>query len=190
MSKLSVALLAVVSFAACSNGSPIAPSADGLTSAARGGVPPVTGVYELSFLSVAAGWPEVETLPVLTAELLLRAYVSDSAGQPATAGSVTIEYCSYGGVKNDINRPDEAPMEACAEGTATWVRLASRSVTAGGCPNFAPGPETGYVCVGYGIVRIPRIVGFRAVYQPKGSGIAAATTAPENFKWVAASTGV
>jgi len=183
MSKVSLVLLAVVSFAACSNGSPTAPSAEGILSAAKGGVSSAPGVYALSFFAqVGVVWTEVETLPVRTG-LLVRAYVTSSAGQPATTGSITIEYCSYGGVKNDINRPDEAPLEACAAGTATWVRLASRSVTAGGCPNFGAGLEPGYVCANFGSVEIPRTVGFRAVYQPKGSGIAAGTTPPENFTW-------
>jgi hypothetical protein len=184
MSKVSLVLLAVVSFAACSNGSPTAPSAEGILSAARGGVSSAPGVYELSFLEQVGGvWTEVETLPVLR-EVLVRAYVSDSTGQPATAGSVTIQYCSYGGVKNDIHRADEAPMEACSAGTATWVRLMSRSVTAGACPDFGAGfDQPGYVCVNFGIVTIPRTVGFRAVYQPRSSGIAGGTTAAENFTW-------
>jgi len=185
VSKLSLVLLALVSFAACSNGSPTAPSADGIISAARGGVSPAPGVYALSFLSQVNGaWTEVQTLPTRTAYLMLRAYVTNSAGQPATAGSVTIQYCSYGGVKNDINRPDEAPMEACLAGTATWVRLASRSVTAGGCPDFGAGLLPGYVCTEFPTVQIPRTVGFRAVYQPKGSSIAAGTAGPANFTWV------
>src|SRR5688572_8083810 len=97
-------LLTAVSFAACSNGSPLAPSADGIATAARGPTA-VAGVYELSFRSRYPDgvWKDVQTLPVRVAELLLRAHVTDSAGQPAAEGSVTIQYCSYGGPTGDIN---------------------------------------------------------------------------------------
>ena len=186
MSKLSVVLLAAMAFAACSSGSPTGPSADGLASAARGGAPAASGLYDLQFRSQYpdGDWKDVDTLPVSAAELLIRVHVTDSTGQPATSGSVTIEYCSYGGQKNNIDRPDEAPAAACATGTARWVRHTSRSVTAGGCPEFAtPELATGYVCANFGVVQIPRSVGFRAVYQSRSGGIAAGTTLPEDFTW-------
>jgi hypothetical protein len=41
--------------------------------------------------------------------------------------------------------------------------------------------------VNFGIVSIPRVVGFRIRYEPQGSGIPAGMTAPENFTWVEAS---
>jgi hypothetical protein len=187
MWNISLLLLAATSVAACSNGSPMAPSPDSIVSAERpGGEVAAPGVYELSFRSSFPDgkWKEVSTLPVGRAELVIRAHVTDSSGRPATAGSITIQYCSYGGPAGDINRPDEAPMEACADGTATWVRHTSRSVTAGGCPEFSkPELSYGYVCANFGIVRIPRTVGFRAQYQPKSSSIAAGTTAPKDFTW-------
>jgi hypothetical protein len=110
---------------------------------------------------------------------MLQGYVADSAGAAATAGSVTFEYCSYAGRPNDPAAADEAPMEACDQGTASWARLSSISVTAGSCPGFG----TGYACWNFGPVDIPRQVGFRIRYQPQGSGIPAGTTAPRNFTW-------
>jgi hypothetical protein len=127
---------------------------------------------------------EVSSLVVSSEELTLKAYVTDSAGQPATVGSVTFEYCSYKkGPANDISRPDEAPLEACAEGSASWARLASMSMTEQRCPRLG----IGYACYNFGIVRIPRVVGFRMRYDPRNSGIASGGTLPKNFVWVAAS---
>jgi len=57
------------------------------------------------------------------------------------------------------------------------------SVTAGRCPLLG----NGYACVNFGVVQIPRDVGFRIRYEPQGSGIAAGMTVPENFTWVAGS---
>jgi hypothetical protein len=144
-----------------------------------------TGTYTLSFIARVDGTlQEVTSLPVLSTELILKAYVADSSGQPAQRGTVTFEYCSYkGGPPNDITRADEAPKEACEQGTASWARLMSLSVTAGTCPGLG----TGYACVNFGIVRIPRDVGFRFRYSPQGSSIAAGTSEAKNFTWVAAS---
>lgn len=182
-------IVGVLCFAlvACSGQSPVTPTASaalGGSLSARG-APGVPGVYELSFnVFRNRTYQEVSSLPVSSQELILKAYVSDSSGRAAKAGSVTFEYCSYKGrPPNDIERADEAPMEACAEGSADWARLASLSVTTGSCPTLG----TGYACVNFGIVRIPREVGFRIRYEPQGSGIAAGMTEPKNFTWVAGS---
>jgi hypothetical protein len=187
MSRLIVTLLAATSFAACSSQSPVTPSP---SSAAAGdlsarGSQATPGVYDLSFNVWSNGtYQEVSSLPVSSQELILKAYVTDSSGLPAQKGSVTFEYCSYkGGPPNDIARADEAPKEACEQGTASWARLTSISVTAGRCPTLG----TGYACMNFGIVRIPRDVGFRIRYEPQGSGIAGGMTQPENFTWVAGS---
>jgi hypothetical protein len=96
---------------------------------------------------------------------------------------VTFEYCSYTGLPpNDITRPDEAPKEACEQGTGSWARLGSKSVAAGTCPSLG----TGYACLDFGVVRIPRSVGFRFRYSPQGSDIAAGTSEAHNFTWVSA----
>ena len=182
-----VTLLAAASFAACSGQSPLTPSPPSVVEgdlSARGsqGAP---GVYDLSFNVFGNGiYTEVSSLAVSSQDLILKAYVTDSSGGAAQKGTVTFEYCSYkGGPPNDIERADEAPKEACADGSATWARLTSMSVSAGRCPTLG----TGYACMVFGIVRIPRDVGFRIRYEPKGSGIAAGITEPENFTWVAGS---
>ena len=188
--RLIVTLLAATSFVGCSSQSPFTPSpaspAVGDLSARGSQASP--GVYDLSFNVFVSGssgiYQEVSSLAVSSQELILKAYVTDSSGLPAQKGSVTFEYCSYkGGPPNDITRADEAPKEACEQGTASWARLTSISVTAGRCPTLG----TGYACMNFGIVRIPRDVGFRIRYEPQGSGIAGGMTQPENFTWVAGS---
>jgi hypothetical protein len=175
-------------FAACLSQSPVTPDTSaGAAAGPRAAVAnaSATGTYTLSFIARVDGTlQEVTSLPVLSTELILKSYVADSSGQPAQRGTVTFEYCSYkGGPPNDITRADEAPKEACEQGTASWARLMSLSVTAGTCPGLG----TGYACVNFGIVRIPRDVGFRFRYSPQGSSIAAGTSEAKNFTWVAAS---
>ena len=167
--------------AACSGPSPVAPGA----STSGGGpqnarsAPALPGVYDLSFRAfLSGGFQEVFSLPV-NRELILMAHVSDSVGQPAPAGAAAFEYCSYKGRSNDITRPDEAPKEACEQGLASWARLTNIAVDAGRCPGFGDG----YACLNFGIVRIPREVGFRFRYSPQGSAIAAGTSAAKNFTW-------
>lgn len=186
-SRLLVSLLATGAVAACSNQSPVTPSpgsaiAGDLSARPAAAVP---GVYDLSFnVFQNQTYQEVSSLAVSSQELILKAYVTDSSGLPAQKGTVTFEYCSYkGGPPNDIARADEAPKEACEQGTASWARLTAVSVSAGRCPTLG----TGYACMNFGIVRIPRDVGFRISYQPQGSGIPAGMTEPENFTWVAGS---
>jgi hypothetical protein len=118
-------------------------------------------------------------MPVLTDELILAAHVTTSSGVAATSGTVTFEYCSYKGLPpNDITRADEAPLEACADGSAAWNRL---TATALGCPQLGPG----YACTGFGVVHIPRKIGFRFRFSGAKSGIASGTSAPLNFEWTA-----
>ena len=186
--RLILAVVATASIVACSGESPVTPAPASAAAAADQSARPsqgVPGVYELTFNTYRNRiYTVVSSLPVSSEEMILKAYVTDSAGQPATAGSITFEYCSYKtGPANDINRPDEAPLEACQQGTASWARLSSASVTDGRCPFLGDG----YACVNFGIVRIPREVGFRMRYNSKGSGIASGGTAPENFVWVAGS---
>jgi hypothetical protein len=181
--KVLVARLTTMTMAACATESPVAPETSPAASgslSARPEVPP--GVYDLAF-HASGDWTyeDITTLPVLSRELILKAYVADSAGRPAGKGTVTFEYCSYkGGPPNDITRPDEAPKEACEQGSASWARLTSMSVSEGRCPTLG----TGYACMNFGIVRIPRTVGFRFRYASQGSGIASGISAARNFTWV------
>ena len=185
---LAIVVLPGLVLAGCSNQSPIAPESP---SAAAGGASASDarssspGVYTLSFIARVDGTvQEVTSLPVLSTELNLKAYVTSNAGEPAQGGAVTFEYCSFkGGPRNDITRPDEAPKEACDQGGASWVRLTSLPVNAGTCPELG----TGYACMNFGIVSIPRDIGFRFRYSPQGSGIASGTSEATNFTWVPAS---
>lgn len=179
-----IALLTTIILAACSGAqSPAAPSAaaGGTDSLSAKGSAAAPGVYELTFNTYRNGvYTQVSSLPVSSQELILKAYVTDSAGAPARKGTVTFEYCSYtGGPANDITRPDEAPKEACDAGTATWARLQAMTVDSGRCPTLG----LGYACSNFGIVRIPRDVGFRFRYNPQGSPVAAGTSEMKNFTW-------
>jgi hypothetical protein len=180
-------VLGVFAFAGCSNPTPLAPAAApggaGELSAKPSAATP--GVYTLTFVARVAGTlQEVMSLPVQTAELILMASVTSSTGSAAQAGTVTFEYCSYkGGPPNDITRADEAPKEACEQGTASWARLTSLSVSPGMCPALGPG----YACMNFGVVRLPRDVGFRFRYASQGSGIASGTSQSKNFTWTIAS---
>jgi hypothetical protein len=151
---------------ACSVQSPIEPSVTGAATALTA-VQSVTGVYTLTFHDTTG--TEVASLPVLE-ELILRARVTDTSGQPAQAGSVTFEYCSRRGPTNDITRADEAPMAECAAGTARWRSLLSLSVN-----------QSGEAAMNFGFVRIPRTIGFRFKYRGTRNGIASGTSVPRDF---------
>jgi hypothetical protein len=159
-------------------------------SAERTGAPPVAadamrpaearaaaaaGTYELSFLT--SGLVPVTSLVVGSGELTLGAHVAAAAtGQPAAAGVASFEYCSLEGLPpNDITRADESPLESCASGDASWARLGSAEVNA-----------SGNAYLNFGVVQIPRTVGFRFRYAERRSGIAGGTSEPANFTWVAA----
>ena len=179
-------VLSVFTLAGCANPSPLAPAAApggaGELSAKPSAATP--GIYTLTFLARVDGTlQEVTSLPVQTAELILKASVTSSAGSAAQSGTVTFEYCSYKGrPPNDISRADEAPKEACEQGTASWARLRSLYASSE-CPALAPG----YACLGFGVVRLPRDVGFRFRYASQGSAIASGMSQPKNFTWTAES---
>lgn len=189
MKKLNLApiFLGVLAFAGCSNPTPLSPAAapGGAVESSAKPSAATQGVYTLTFMARVDGTlQEVTSLPVRTAELILKAYVTSSTGSAAQAGTVTFEYCSYkGGPPNDISRADEAPKEACEQGTASWARLTSLSVSPGMCPTLGPG----YACMNFGVVRLPRDVGFRFRYASQGSGIASGTSQAKNFTWTAGS---
>lgn len=185
-SKLAL-IIPIVTFGlcACADRSPVAPSApvDAAGDASARASASTPGRYELSFYADRiGGWVPVTSMPVLSDELILAAHVTTIAGVAATSGTVTFEYCSYNGLPpNDITRADEAPLEACADGSANWARLTSIGLDAPGCPQLGPG----YACMDFGIVRIPRKVGFRFRFSAQRSGIASGTSIPQNFEWTA-----
>lgn len=143
----------------------------------------VPGVYDLSFRVFRNGvFVPVSSLPVLSEEMILMANVEDASGNPAQNGTVTFEYCSYKGTPpGDIDNPDEAPKEACDAGKATWDRLGRATI--GTCLGH---PLPGTACVFFGIVRIPRDVGFRFKYAGRRGGVDSGMSGAANFTWTAA----
>jgi hypothetical protein len=140
---------------------------------------PVPGKYELFFFtSGPSGLEPVSSLPVCTStvceELILNAHITEeSSGLPAQSGLVVFQYCSYKGLPpNDITRADEAPLEACEiDGTAKWANLATFKVN-----------QSGDAFLDFGVVLIPRTIGFRFQYKGQG-GIANGVSDPKNFIW-------
>jgi hypothetical protein len=168
-----VAVLPGLAFVACSDRSPVSPD---LAPASGGPTLAVSapGTYDLEFYRITAtGLEKVTSLPVLSDELILGALIKDANGVPAHGGSVTFQYCSFKGLPpNDINRADEAPLQACADGTAKWAFLGTVPVDA-----------TGNAFLDFGIVRIPRTVGFRCKFSGKGTPISSGNCLPEDFLW-------
>jgi hypothetical protein len=85
----------------------------------------VPGTYELSFCP--------GSILNVNQELILHAYVADSLGNPATAGSVSFQACSRGSIRSLGTDPQ--PSAACdIYGTAQWVSWEPpRRVAAGFC---------------------------------------------------------
>lgn len=179
-------VLSVFAVAGCANPSPLPPAAAPAGARELSAKPSAAapGVYTLTFMALVDGTlQEVVSLPVETAEVILKASVTSSTGTAAQAGTVTFEYCSYKGrPPNDITRADEAPKEACEQGTATWARLRSLYVSSE-CPLLEPG----YACTTFGVVHLPRDVGFRFRYASQGSEIPSGTSPSKNFTWTAGS---
>jgi len=173
-----VALLGAGAVVACSGQSPA--SSDATDDPIRGLSllsQPVTGSYQLAFFkSGPSGLEPVSSLPVLSDELILGVHVEDESGSPAQRGAVIFQYCSLKGFPpNDIDRADEAPSHNCEDGSATWANLGSASVD-----------ESGNAYLNFGVVMIPRVVGFRCRYLGHGSGIANGVCAPMDFTWTPA----
>jgi hypothetical protein len=166
LAGLIIPVVAGAAMVACSGQSPVGSEA---VEAPRSVVQALPGTYTLSFVS---GGQTVTSLPV-GSEVGLKAEVTDAFGAPAQNGSVTFEYCSFKGLPpNDITRADEAPKEACESGEADWARLTGVRVTASGVP-----------LVGFGVVQIPRTVGFRIQYTGGQAIGIASGSASANFTW-------
>jgi hypothetical protein len=172
LAGLLVVIVGAAALVACSDQSPVSPSANpGLSADVRVLARTASGSYQLSFF--ANGLVPVSSLTVFQ-ELILGAHVADGSGAPAQSGSVTFQYCSYkGGPANDINRPDEAPSAACATREAAWANLIS-----------VPVDGSGNAYMNFGYVSIPRTVGFRFKYTGQRGGIANGVSAPSDFTWV------
>ena len=138
--------LSGVALVGCSRQSPVEPAGAAAAPSelsARAAAAP--GTYDLFFLN--RGQP-VESL-VVGQEVTLKAHVTSSAG-PVTSGTAIFQYCSRPGPKNDITRADEAPKAECEAGTARWTTLVSVGLN-----------QFGDAYGGFGVVRIPRTIGFR-----------------------------
>ena len=164
--------LSGVALVGCSRQSPVEPTGAAAAPSelsARAAAAP--GTYDLSFLN--RGQP-VESL-VVGQEVTLKAHVTSSAG-PVTSGTAIFQYCSRPGPKNDITRADEAPKAECEAGTARWTTLLSVGLN-----------QFGDAYGGFGVVRIPRTIGFRYQFRSDRSGVAAGTSPAKDFTWVAGS---
>jgi hypothetical protein len=173
LARLLVVIVGAAALVACSDQSPVSPSANPRPSPEMGALArtAASGSFQLSFFT--NGLVPVSSLTVFQ-ELILGAHVADGSGAPAQGGSVTFQYCSLkGGPPNDINRADEAPSAACATRDASWANLISVPVDA-----------SGNAYMNFGFVSIPRTVGFRFKYTGQGSGIANGVSGPSDFTWV------
>ena len=172
--SITVLTLAAGALSACAGDSPLSPAMGPEAALSARGATTAAGTYDLSFYT--NGLVPVATLTVGTSELILKAHVASALGVPAQKGTVTFEYCSLKGLpSNDITRADEAPSSACADGTGSWTRLTSIAVNA-----------SGDAYMDFGVVLIPRTVGFRVRYSSQGSSVASGTGAPQDFTWVVA----
>jgi hypothetical protein len=174
-----IALIAaiLVGLTGCSSQSPLTPDAvsnstrpDGVNAvqAAARVLQPAT--YVISF--VDSSRQPITGLPVCDGELFLKAHV-ESSGAPVQEGAVIFEYCSYKRLPpNDITRADEAPLEKCQTGEASWDRLSRGNEVL---------DESGDAYEFFGAVRIPRTVGFRFRYVAQGSEFEPGVSPPENF---------
>jgi len=173
---ITIASGAAAAIMACAGDSPVSP--EGLASPpsalSRQSSQGEAGIYQLSFYT--SGLVPVTTLVAGSgAELILGALVTDAAGAPAQGGSVTFQYCSLKGLPpHDITRADEAPSSACASGDGSWTRLTTVPVNA-----------VGHAYMDFGIVMLPRTIGFRFAYARKGGGVSSGVSAPVDFTWVA-----
>jgi hypothetical protein len=162
-----------------------------------------TKIIEKTFLSLAAGFaallatttadaqgvPGTYELvlcdPILYVgqELILHASVTDSSGNPATAGAVVFQMCSSGGRGFSGGQPSAA---CDIDGTARWHSLSSRlnlNQWGGGC-FVCPPNSTGDVCVDFGAVVYPRTIGFRFKYLSQRSEIANGISDAEDVTWL------
>lgn len=184
--RLFVTAAVAVTLGACSSQVPVAPgelisTEQASANAQRAGVP---GVYTISFWALnwtTLRYEEVSSLIGVPSNVTLQAVVEDTLGNRATEGTVTFEYCSYGGRRYDSIQPDGAPTQACEQGLATWTRLWNAPVVPGDCRSIGGGsvcrPLTG--CV-------PITVGLRFTFTQGKGTIAGGSSAGRDFVWVAA----
>ena len=185
MTRLIAVVLSACSLIACSSQIPAAPGPvagpDGPAAGSQRGVP---GIYDLTFIyPVNGAYQEVSSLIVGGINTpFLKARVTDMSGNPATTGTVTFDYCSYGEPTNNVANPDALPKEACEQGAAMWAPLDRAKRVGDGSCYFLAGASA---CEGLRIVRIPRTLGFRFRYTQQGNNIASGTSPARDLEWTA-----
>ncbi len=123
----------------------------------------VPGLYELSFDTTGPVPLTNNRLPV-GQELVLKAHVQDTSGNPAQRGEVIFQDCE---VKNS-----PGPSAACDSGSGVWAHVFQMSVDA-----------SGNALVDYGFISIPETIGFRFRYIGQGSGIANGVSKSGDVIW-------
>ena len=123
----------------------------------------VPGLYELSFDTTGPVPITNNSLPV-GQELVLKAHVESSAGQPAQRGAVVFQDCE---LRNHL-----APSATCDTGVGTWSFISQMPVDA-----------SGNAAVDYGFLSTPITVGFRFRYVGQGSGIANGASHSADATW-------
>lgn len=159
IARLAITVLAGAASVAC-NEAVVAPdTADGMespTALARPQQAP--GQYDIEFR-----W---------SGELAVIAHVRDAEGAAPTGGSVTFQYCSLKGLPpGDITQPDEAPASACADGSGRWRNLLRANLD-----------DSGDVGMGFGVVSVVTVIGFRITYSPQGSNVAAGSAIADWYR--------
>lgn len=153
LARFILAVLAAFAFVACSDQSPIAPTAtpDGvqhLTILAQ----PSKGTYTMSFSPTSSGLG-----------VILVAYVLDASNQPAQSGTAIFEFCSLRGVP--------APSTDCDNGSGSWVHFGSAGIIP------SPSPLEGHALLTYDLVPPSgTTIGFHFRYLGMGNGIANGTS--------------
>jgi len=157
-------LVSVFALAACSEQSPVEPGLSANLLQAR--VQPPPGSYVISFLKeTSTGLQPANDVEPVGTYLVLKSEVRDNAGNLATKGTITYQYCSSGG--------QPAPSAACTNGSGRWKRWYSGETDSVG------------LLVGYGSCSTPQTIGFRFTYSGRNSGIADGASAPRDFTWAA-----
>ncbi len=123
----------------------------------------VPGLYELSFDTTGPVPITNNSLPV-GQELVLKAHVENSSGQPVQRGRVIFQDCEL--------RDHPAPFAACDSGSGTWTSIFGMSVDA-----------SGNAAVDYGFIATPSTIGFRFRYLGQGSGTANNVSQSANITW-------
>ena len=157
-------LVSIVALAACSEQSPVEPGLNANVLQTR--VQPVPGSYVISFLKeTSTGLQPANDVEPVGTYLVLKSEVRDNAGNRATKGTITYQYCSL--------RGQPAPSSACTNGSGKWTRWFSGETDPAG------------LLVGYGSCSTPQTIGFRFTYSGRNSGIADGVSAPRDFTWAA-----